>query len=395
VDQHTQTQLLQRAKQHTEADTTDSAPACTRFDARIYTDEQRLAAERVALFSRLPVVVGCSASLKQPGDYIANDWSGTPILVCRQPDGSLKAFLNVCRHRGTRLVQEKAGHIDKFLVCRYHAWSYDTSGRLRAVPCASYFNEVKKEDNGLCELRVVERAGLVFVVPERAELGSPDWEQYATELEGFGLANYEIYASKTVFGKLNWKMMIEANQESYHINFLHRDTAGPRFSAKVSLFDTLGPNTRTLLLHKQFSPQSLGPDSAAWRVLDHGDLVYFLFPNTLILLSTLAAHVLTAFPQGVDRSVVQGVTLVPPGTLERFPRPYYEKYWATILEDISVSEPIQQAAACSAVPELWLGANECLLAHFHAAVDRAIEVRGPAQSPAFLQQRNGSSLSRA
>jgi len=214
------------------------------------------------------------------------------------------------------------------------------------------------------------------VVPERGEFAGPGWEQYATELEGFGLADYQIYASKTVFGKINWKMMIEANQESYHINFLHRDTAGPRFSSKVSLFDTLGPHTRTLLLHKQFSTQSLEPDSAAWRVLDHGDLVYFLFPNTLILLSTLAAHVLTAFPQGVDRSVVQGVTLVPNGTLERFPRPYYEKYWATILEDISVSEPIQQAASTSTSTELWLGANECLLAHFHGAVRRAIETTG-------------------
>jgi len=374
VDQHTQIQLLERALQHLEADTTDAAAACTRFDARIYTDEQRLAKERFALFSRLPVVVGCSGSLQQPGDYIAHDWSGTPILVCRQPDGSLKAFLNVCRHRGTRLVQEKSGHIDKFLVCRYHAWSYDTSGRLRSLPCPSYFNEVKKEDNGLRELSVVERAGLVFVVPEPGDLAIPGWEPYATELEGFGLADYQIYSSKTVFGKINWKMMIEANQESYHINFLHRDTAGPRFSPKVSLFDTLGPNTRTLLLQKQFSKQSLGRDSAAWRVLDHGDLVYFLFPNTLILLSTLAAHVLTAFPQGVDRSVVQGVTLVPKGTLERFPRPYYEKYWATILEDIDVSEPIQQAAASSAMTELWLGANECLLAHFHAAISRAIEL---------------------
>jgi len=376
VDQHTQIQLLERAKRHLESDTTDAAAAATRFDARIYADEQRLAAERVALFSRLPLVVGCSALLKQPGDYIANDWSGTPILVCRQADGSLKAFLNVCRHRGTRLVSEKTGHIDKFLVCRYHAWSYDTSGHLRALPCPGYFNEVKKEENGLWELRVVERAGLVFVVPERGEFAGPGWEQYATELEGFGLADYQIYASKTVFGKINWKMMIEANQESYHINFLHRDTAGPRFSSKVSLFDTLGPHTRTLLLHKQFSTQSLEPDSAAWRVLDHGDLVYFLFPNTLILLSTLAAHVLTAFPQGVDRSVVQGVTLVPNGTLERFPRPYYEKYWATILEDISVSEPIQQAASTSTSTELWLGANECLLAHFHGAVRRAIETTG-------------------
>jgi phenylpropionate dioxygenase-like ring-hydroxylating dioxygenase large terminal subunit len=373
MEQHVQIELLRRAAQHLLSGTTDSSPRATRYSARIYADEQQLRAERSTLFSRFPVLVAYSAQLRNAGDYVTHEWCGVPILVCRQEDGGARAFLNVCRHRGAKVATLKAGHTNKLFVCRYHAWSYDMAGRLHGLPCASHFAEVDKERNGLCELPVIEDAGLVFVVPTRGMQHDSDayFGQYLRELRAFGLEDYELYAVKTVFGNVNWKMMIEANQESYHINFLHRDTAGPRFMAQLSLFDTLGPHTRTLLLHKQFSAQSVAGESSEWRVLDHGDLVYFLFPNTLILLSTLAAHVLTAFPQGTGKTVVQGATLVPKGTLESFPRPYYEKYWATILEDISVSESIQFAAQADTQLKLWLGGNECLLNHFHGAIRRA------------------------
>lgn len=374
MEQARQVTLLERARAHAEHGTTDASDRTTRFDASIYTDELRLANERATLFKKFPLLVGYSDQLRTAGDYVTHDWSGAPILLCRQTDGSLKAFLNICRHRGTRLVPGRAGHTEKSFVCPYHAWSYDTAGKLRGVPCAQHFKQVERETSGLFELAVLELAGLVFVTPDPASTRhtSSYFADYGQELELFGLPSWEVYATKTVHGKLNWKMMIEANQESYHINVLHRETAGPRFAAQLSLFDTLGPHTRTVLLHKQFAGTTLDDDASRWRILDHSDLVYFLFPNTLILLSRESAHVLTAFPQAKDRTVVQGATLVPPGTTSSYPRMLYQKYWSTILEDIAVSEPIQATSQYDADIRLWLGANETLIAHFHEAIARAL-----------------------
>lgn len=374
MHQDAQLELLRRAVQHARAGTTDADDRATSFASDIYVSDARLAAERDTLFRHFPLAVAYGPQLKNPGDFVTHDWTGAPILVCRHGDGALRAFLNICRHRGTRLVQAKSGSTEKNFVCPYHAWSFDTEGRLRGVPCGQHFNAVDREKNGLFELPVHEAAGLVFVVPDRDT--SFDFAryfaEYATELEQFGLGDWEVYATKIVHGKLNWKMMIEANQESYHINVLHRDTAAPRFAAQPSLFDTLGPHSRTALLHKQFRESNLPSDIARWKILDHSDLVYFLFPNTLILLSNESAHVLTAFPQGKDRAVMQGATLVPKGTSTRFPRMLYEKYWATILEDIAVSEPIQTAAQYDDSLQLWLGANEQLIAHFHTWVRKSI-----------------------
>jgi phenylpropionate dioxygenase-like ring-hydroxylating dioxygenase large terminal subunit len=373
MDQDTQSSLLRRAAAHLAAGTTDAANKATRFEASIYTDEQRLKAERQTLFSQFPLTVGFSDQLKAPGDYITHDHTGVPILVCRKDDGGLAAFLNICRHRGTRLAPAKAGHVDRVFVCRYHAWSYDTCGQLRGVPCGGQFAEVDKQQTGLLPLPVSERAGLVWVVPRG---GQCDVDSYfgacARELQSFGLNDWEVYATKTVHCKLNWKMMIEANQESYHINVLHRDTAGPRFMSQLSLFDEFGPHTRTALLHKDFARVAAELDPSISKILAHSDLVYFLFPNTLILLSPESAHVLTAFPQSPGHTVVYGATLVPRGTRGTFAKPYYEKYWSTILEDISVSEPIQASSEACPDLELWLGRNETLIAHFHGAIERAI-----------------------
>lgn len=369
-----QLQLLRRAVHHSRAGTTDAGECATRFGSDIYVNEARHTAERETLFKHFPVVVAYSAQLRKPGDFVTHDWTGAPVLVCRHSDGTPRAFLNICRHRGTRLVQAKAGSTEKNFVCPYHAWSFDTEGRLRGLPCGQHFKAVDRDKSGLFELPVHESAGLVFVVPNRSRTFdfASYFGEYSAELESFGLTDWEVYATKVVHGKLNWKMMIEANQESYHINVLHRDTAGPRFAAQLSLFDTLGPHSRTALLHKSFREQNLPPDVTRWWLLDHSDVVYFLFPNTLILLSSESAHVLTAFPQGKDRAVMQGATLVPQGTSARFPRMLYEKYWATILEDIAVSEPIQAAAQYDATLELWLGGNEQLIAHFHEWINRSI-----------------------
>lgn len=369
-----QIDLLKRCLAHRMAGTTDTQGGATSFSARAYVDPDRLADERRALFRRLPVVAGYSTQIPRPGDYATRDCDGVPVLLVRQADGSVRAFLNICRHRGARVVTQEVGHAADRLVCPYHAWSYDTAGALRNIPCVTQFDGVEPSRHGLRPLACRERAGLVFVMlsPDLPLPHDAGLERVLDDLEGLGVGGFTLYRTRTVPSAINWKMMIEANREAYHINVLHRDTAGPRFRPQTSVLETWGRHSLTMLPHKPFTPRLMPADPAAWRLLDHSDCAWFLFPNTLLLLSAQAAHVLTAYPDGPSACAVYGVTLLPPGTEAAYPFAYYQNYWATILEDVRVSEDIQRAALARPDERFWIGGSEWLLRHFHEAIEAEI-----------------------
>src|SRR5262249_17242341 len=102
-----------------------------------------------------------------------HDYSGTPLLLVRQTDGSLRAFLNVCRHRGARLANG-SGRGLRNLVCPYHAWCYGSDGKLLARPDERSFAEIDKSARGLCERAVVEKYGMIWVSPTTPLQFDPD-----------------------------------------------------------------------------------------------------------------------------------------------------------------------------------------------------------------------------
>ena len=104
--------------------------------ASVYTDPVRFAAERARLFDAMPVPVAPSALLPRAGMSVTHDGFGVPILLTRDKDRTLRAFLNVCRHRGTRLVEASEPTDTPRLVCPYHAWTYKLDGSLAGLPPA-------------------------------------------------------------------------------------------------------------------------------------------------------------------------------------------------------------------------------------------------------------------
>ena len=147
--------------------TTAMAHDVYRNPVRDYVCPRQLAQERELFFRRSPFLVGLSCLVPAPGDYLTHDYSGTPILLVRQPDGSLRAFLNVCRHRGARLANG-SGRGLRNLVCPYHAWCYGTDGKLLVRPDERSFAEIDKSARGLRELAVVEKYGMIWVSPTTA-----------------------------------------------------------------------------------------------------------------------------------------------------------------------------------------------------------------------------------
>ena len=93
--------------------------------------------EREQVFARSWVAVGCSAAVREPGDVLVADVGGRSIFVVRKPDGALRAFYNVCRHRGTQLLAPGECRVKRFIRCPYHSWAYDHDGRCVGTPLFS------------------------------------------------------------------------------------------------------------------------------------------------------------------------------------------------------------------------------------------------------------------
>ena len=198
VDQVAQ---LERLLNLMRTNTRDDAPGLSHAPVREYFDPARYDREIALLFRRLPVVVAFSGQLRQPGDFVTHNDTGQPILVVRDTDGVLRAFLNVCRHRSASVETKACGGGKRAFVCPYHGWSYDLTGRLLGITDGAAFGDVDRARFGLRPLAVAEKYGLVWVVPTALEAGQDaglDIDAYlgrvAPELASWDMTGWEVHS---------------------------------------------------------------------------------------------------------------------------------------------------------------------------------------------------------
>lgn len=158
-----QASLVRELQRNLRDGTRTLAPSEFENPIDVYTNPERLERERDILFRRTPIVVGHGSQISAPGGFLATEVAGLPILVVRQRDGSVRAFANLCRHRGARVVEQGCGSADRFR-CPYHAWSYGLDGRLLAIPDHEAFVGVDRSSHGLVPLPAEERHGFLWVV---------------------------------------------------------------------------------------------------------------------------------------------------------------------------------------------------------------------------------------
>ena len=170
MDRAKELSILKTLLQYDEAGTTALADAPWENEVTAYTCPERHRREEELLIRGRPVVMGLSCDWPANGAYRTDDFAGVPILIVRGRDGQLRAFLNVCRHRGAKVV-DGCGEARSFR-CPYHAWVYGDDGALRAVPDADSFPGVMDQRPGLTPLPLAEKHGMVWVLPTPAADGS-------------------------------------------------------------------------------------------------------------------------------------------------------------------------------------------------------------------------------
>jgi phenylpropionate dioxygenase-like ring-hydroxylating dioxygenase large terminal subunit len=375
-----QAALVRRVLAHLEQRTTDAEPAPSTIPVAAYADEARLERERARLFRDLPLAVGHASQLAAPGDFFTHDAAGVPLLVVRGDDGAIAAYLNVCRHRGTRVEPAACGHRKAF-VCPYHAWSYGRDGRLIGVPHEHGFAGIDREARGLVRAPAGVAAGFVFVRPRPPAAGeatSLDAElaawlgPLAGDLDGFGCTSSHFHAPRTVTRALSWKLAIDVFLESYHLRPTHRTSIYGMFFDNVGLVDPIGPHLRNVF-PKRTIRELAGVPEAEWSLRRHANVLFHLFPNTLVLIEPDHAAVLHLWPDGPARSVLTAYTLVPEPPATDKARAYWDAnnaiLYSAIEEDFAMGESIQRGLASSANRELVFGAFEHALAHFHRQIE--------------------------
>ncbi len=235
--------MARRNIEHVKAASVDQAEGIYRVPALHYVDQERWQLEMDRIFRRLPLVLGLTAELREPGAYRSLIVADVPILLTRDAEGVIRAFVNACSHRGAMVVAEGSGNATRF-TCPYHAWSYDNEGALAGIYKQKDFGDLDKACHGLTPLPVFERAGLIW--GQRPETVAVDLDRflsgYDEVLESLGLAEAHLVGRQIVSGP-GWKVAYDGNLDFYHLPILHRDSFGPDMP-NDALYDDYGPHQR-------------------------------------------------------------------------------------------------------------------------------------------------------
>ncbi len=188
----------------------------------LYFDPEFLEAEKRAFLRAAPQVVCHESEIAEPGEWRSLDYLGESVIVIRGDDDEVRAFTNVCRHRGSRLVDGEAG-CAKVLTCPYHAWSYARDGRLVGVPHRTEYPGLQTEQLGLVPVALERWRGFLFVT---LEPGAPSVHEmmapYEHEVAPYRFEDLRAIGRVTLRHRdLNWKTIADNYSDGLHIPVGH------------------------------------------------------------------------------------------------------------------------------------------------------------------------------
>lgn len=353
----TTAELTDRLLEHVMAGTTDLSDQVWREPVEHYLAPERLRAEVHDVLRRRFVALCPSAALPEAGSYLVRQAGGVPLLAARGRDGQARVFRNACRHRGTAVVSG-SGCATSF-VCPYHGWVYGLDGALRHVPDEYGFPGLDRAQRGLVEVRVMERAGLVFTAQVDPHAGAGDLAELP-DLVGAGQTLLD-HGELTV--EANWKVLVEGFLEGYHIKATHGRTFFPFGYDNINVVETFGPHSRVTFPFRRI--EGLRKVPRAERHLDGmATVVYHLFPNVIVAQLSHHTMMVVLEPVAPDRTTMITYRLADPSASETaFQDAKFVEQGSA--EDLEMGRAVQRGLAAGANDVLEFGRFEGAIAHFH------------------------------
>jgi Rieske 2Fe-2S family protein len=278
---------------------------------RYFVSSDLFAEEQKRIFSAKWLCVGYHNQIAIAGAYFLQDVADESLIVLRDPKGDLRAFYNVCRHRGTRLCEARSGQLGAAIQCPYHAWTYGLDGRLVGAPHMEKAEGFDKSDYSLHAARLAVWEGLVFV--NLSETAAPLEEVFAPLIGKFTHWNLSKLRSARRIEydvRANWKLIFENYSECYHCPLVHPALSKltPYDSAENDLCE--GPFLGGFMPITKGKSLTMSGNACALPVgdikaEDHQRVFYYsIFPNLLLSLHPDYVMVHLLWPQSPERTLI-------------------------------------------------------------------------------------------
>lgn len=343
-----------------------------RSPAARYADPDRFAEERARIFRATPLAVAHISEMPGDGAFLRCEVAGAPVILTRDKEGEIRAFYNVCRHRGARLVEADQGCRHRF-TCPYHAWTWDNQGHLIGVPHQEQgFPDLDKSAYGLKRVSVAVHFGWIWVQLD----GEMDIDAFlapvAEDLEWLRMEDHVIHASDAQDWKANWKIIAEGGLESYHFRVAHAKTVGGLFHDNLSSYQMKEPHIRSVLARNTIDELAEKPRDQ-WRIRQHTNILYTLFPNVSFLVQSDHIAVILSSAAAHDLTRMRIITLVPKEDATENRAEWWSRNHGftlkTLKEDFLIGEAIQSGLAHGVNDALTFGRFEGALHAFNQVVD--------------------------
>jgi glycine betaine catabolism A len=349
-----------------------------------YADEGVFAAEREAVFARHWTCVGREDDISNKSEFFLACIAGESVIVLRDDQGALRAFYNVCRHRGTAICASPSGTLPAGLQCPYHGWTYDLTGRLRVAPHMDEVADFDREMNHLHAVHLASASGLIFLsLAAHPEPFERTVEPLFARFERWALGDLKTARRIDYDVAANWKIIVENYSECYHCPLVHPDFSqkvryrsgcndafeGPLLGGFMDLKEGVGSLTRTGARCGPTLGKVGGEDLA--RIY-----FYAVFPNVTISLHPDYAMVFVLQPINSGRTLVRCEWLFPPAALADGACSPDEAvaFWDhTNREDWKVCALVQQGVQSRCYRPSPMSNTESLPAAFNRHVVKALE----------------------
>lgn len=369
------TAFCRRLLENVQSDTTDLVDEVHFEPAASFTDVERFNLERERYFLRTPQVVGFAGELAESGSLKTAAILDRPIVLTRTESGELRAFLNVCQHRGATLQVSTTGR--NSLICPFHGWRYELDGRLSGRPKDGAFIGSDADTTQLVPLAVSDRGGLLTVAacPSVTQSEVDNFlDGIATELQSFDFSSMKFIDERRFEAKANWKLVVNLSNEGYHFKQLHKTSLAPMMSGH-GVVDLCGPHSRWGFALNSITELAELAESD-WPAHFPGSVNHTLFPGTVIVATPGSAQLIRTEPgdtpgesvvyyhsvwQDDERSSDAERRAIIKAMTESFE--FGEQIFAG--EDLPAAELCQRGIEAGGIDPLVCGKNEPLLSFWH------------------------------